>query len=87
MAQSLAGADTLPRRRASRARHPVENAIRPICLTRKNALFGSENWAFARLDRRHLQTQRRNPAAYIAETLEAIIDGHRHGRIEDFMPW
>ncbi|WFU54727.1 transposase [Bradyrhizobium pachyrhizi] len=30
--------------------NPVENAIRPICLTRKNALFaghevGAENWA------------------------------------------
>ncbi|MFC7698337.1 transposase domain-containing protein [Bradyrhizobium sp. GCM10028915] len=28
-----------------------------------------------------------NPAAYIAETLEAIIDGHPHSRIEDLMPW
>ncbi|MCK1602965.1 transposase domain-containing protein, partial [Bradyrhizobium sp. 166] len=28
-----------------------------------------------------------NPAAYIAETLETIIDGHPHSRIEDLMPW
>ncbi|MDI2075037.1 MULTISPECIES: transposase domain-containing protein [Bradyrhizobium] len=28
-----------------------------------------------------------NPAAYIAETLEAIIDGHPHSRIGDLMPW
>jgi hypothetical protein len=28
-----------------------------------------------------------NPAAYIAETLEAIIDGHPQSRIEDLMPW
>ncbi|MDH2349017.1 hypothetical protein, partial [Bradyrhizobium sp. SSUT77] len=24
---------------------------------------------------------------YIAETLETIIDGHPHSRIEDLMPW
>ncbi|WP_456727180.1 transposase domain-containing protein [Bradyrhizobium sp. USDA 3397] len=28
-----------------------------------------------------------NPVAYIAETLEAIIDGLPHSRIEDLMPW
>nr|WP_249803087.1 transposase domain-containing protein [Bradyrhizobium sp. 35] len=28
-----------------------------------------------------------NPAAYIAETLETIIDGHPDSRIEDLMPW
>lgn len=33
--------------------NPVENAIRPVCLTRKNALFarhevGAENWALLR---------------------------------------
>jgi len=28
-----------------------------------------------------------NPVAYIAETLEAIIDGHPHSRIDDLMPW
>ncbi|WP_321177628.1 MULTISPECIES: transposase domain-containing protein [Bradyrhizobium] len=28
-----------------------------------------------------------NPVAYIAETLEAIIDGHPHSRIGDLMPW
>lgn len=38
--------------------NPVENAIRPVCLTRKNALFaghevGAENWA---LERRQIWT-------------------------------
>ncbi|WP_407192929.1 transposase domain-containing protein [Bradyrhizobium sp. STM 3566] len=28
-----------------------------------------------------------NPAAYIAETLEAIIDGHPHSTSDDLMPW
>ncbi|WP_371827230.1 transposase domain-containing protein [Bradyrhizobium sp. 184] len=28
-----------------------------------------------------------NPAAYIAETLEAILDGHPHSKIDDLMPW
>jgi Transposase IS66 family len=36
-----------------RALNPVENAIRPLALTRKNALFaghevGAENWALLR---------------------------------------
>ncbi|WFU80565.1 transposase [Bradyrhizobium sp. CIAT3101] len=44
------GADPLPRRASELDTNPVENAIRPVCLTRKNALFagheiGAENWA------------------------------------------
>lgn len=72
--------------------NPVENAIRPICLTRKNALFagheiGAENWALLASIVATCKLNDVNPAAYIAETLEAIIDGHPHSRIEDLMPW
>ena len=28
-----------------------------------------------------------NPADYIAETLQAILDGHPQNRIEELMPW
>ncbi|MGY3078156.1 hypothetical protein ACVWZZ_004564 [Bradyrhizobium sp. LM6.10] len=71
---------------------PVENAIRPICLTRKNALFaghevGAENWALLASIVATCKLNDVNPAAYIAETLETIIDGHPHSRIEDLMPW
>ncbi|MGY4362930.1 transposase [Bradyrhizobium sp. i1.3.6] len=72
--------------------NPVENAIRPVCLTRKNALFaghevGAENWALLASLVATCKLNDINPAAYIAETLEAIIDGHPHSRIEDLMPW
>ena len=72
--------------------NPVENAIRPVCLTRKNALFaghevGAENWALLASIVATCKLNDINPAAYIAETLETIIDGHPHSRIEDLMPW
>ena len=28
-----------------------------------------------------------NPAAYIADTLSALLDGHPKSRIEELMPW
>ena len=70
----------------------VENAIRPIPLTRKNALFagsddGAETWArIASL----IGTCRLNgvhPDAYIAATLRKILDQHMTRAIEDLMPW
>lgn len=54
--------------------NPVENAIRPICLTRKNALFaghevGAENWALLASIVASCKLKDVNPVAYIAETL------------------
>ena len=65
--------------------NPVENAIRPVCLTRKNALFaghevGAENWALLASIVATCKLNDVNPAAYIAETLEAIIDGHPYSK-------
>lgn len=61
--------------------NPVENAIRPVCRTRKKALFaghevGAENWALLASLVATCKLNDVDPAAYIAETLEAIIDGH-----------
>ncbi|MGY3146511.1 transposase [Bradyrhizobium sp. USDA 3397] len=72
--------------------NPVKNAIRPVCLTRKNAPFaghevGAENWALLASIVTTCKLHDVNPVAYIAETLEAIIDGLPHSRIEDLMPW
>jgi hypothetical protein len=72
--------------------NPVENAIRPVCLTRKNALFaghevGAENWALLASIVATCKLNDVNPVAYIAETLEAIIAGHPQRKIEDLMPW
>lgn len=72
--------------------NPVENAIRPIALTRKNALFaghevGAENWALLASLTATCKLNGVNPVSYIAETLRAILDGHPQSRIEDLMPW
>jgi transposase len=72
--------------------NPVENAIRPVALTRKNALFaghevGAENWALLASIVATCKLNDVNPIAYIAETLQAILNGHPQRRIEDLMPW
>ena len=72
--------------------NPVENLIRPIALTRKNALFaghevGAENWALLASLVATCKLNTINPAAYIATTLSAIIDGHPKHRIDELMPW
>jgi transposase len=72
--------------------NPVENAIRPVALTRKNALFaghevGAENWALLASIVATCKLSDVNPVAYIAETLEAILNGHPQSGIEDLMPW
>jgi transposase len=72
--------------------NPVENAIRPLCLTRRNALFagheiGAENWALLASIIATCKLCDVNPVAYVTETLEAIINGHPKSRIEDLMPW
>ncbi len=72
--------------------NPVENAIRPIALTRKNALFaghevGAENWALLASIVATCKLSDVNPVAFIAETLRAIIDGHPQSQIEALMPW
>ena len=72
--------------------NPVENAIRPVALTRKNALFaghvvGAENWALLTSIVATCKLNDINPVAYIANTLQAILDGHPQGRVEELMPW
>ena len=70
----------------------VENLIRPIALTRKNALFaghdeGGRTWArIASL----IATAKINgvePFAYIKATLGAIAAGHPASRIDELLPW
>ncbi len=70
----------------------IENAIRPVALTRKNALFaghdeGGRSWGrIASL----IATAKMNdldPFAYLKATLEALANGHPQSRIDDLMPW
>ncbi len=70
----------------------VENQIRPLTLTRKNALFaghdeGARSWArLASL----IATCKLNdvePYAWMKATLEAIANSHPQSRIDELMPW
>ena len=70
----------------------VENQIRRVALTRKNALFagndvGAEHWAMLASLVATCKMSDVNPVDYIAETLRAILDGHPQSRIEELMPW
>jgi len=72
--------------------NPVENQIRPVALTRKNALFagnetGAENWAMLASLVATCKMSDVNPVDSVAATLRAILDGHPKSRIEDLMPW
>jgi len=72
--------------------NPVENQIRPMALTRKNALFagneiGAENWAMLAPLVATCKMSNVNPVDYIADTLRAILDGHPQSGIEGLMPW
>jgi len=72
--------------------NPVENQIRPIALTRKNALFaghevGAENWAILTSLIATCKMSDVKPIDYIAQTLRAILDGHPRSRIEALMHW
>lgn len=72
--------------------NPVENQIRPIALTRKNALFvgneiGAENWAMLASLVATCKLSGVNPVDYLADALRAILDGHPRSRIEELMPW
>ena len=70
----------------------VERAMRPIALSRKNALFcgsdeGGENWAaIASL----IETCKLNsvePQAYFTELLTRLVNGWPQARIDELMPW
>ncbi len=72
--------------------NPVERSIRPIALTRKNALFagsdrGAEHWAaIASL----IETCKLNgidPEAYLADTITRIVQGHPQSRLGELLPW
>jgi hypothetical protein len=68
--------------------NPVENQIRPISLTRKNALFAdNETGAMLASPVATCKLAGVTPVDYLADTLRAILDGHPKSRIEDLMPW
>ena len=70
----------------------VENRIRPIRLTAKNALFAGHDEGAAAWGRiaTLIETAKMNavePCAYLKATLEAIAAGHPASRIDELLPW
>ena len=71
--------------------NPVENQIRKIALTRKNALFaghevGAQNWALLASLIANCKMADVDPVRYLTDTLRALLDGHPKNRIDELMP-
>ena len=72
--------------------NPAENALRGICVGRKNWLFagadcGGERAAamYSLIETAKLNSV--NPQAWLADVLDRIGKGHPINRIDDLLPW
>jgi len=70
----------------------VERAIRPIKLSRKNALFagsdeGGANWAHVASLVETCKLNGVNPQAYLTDLLTRLVHGWPQARIDELMPW
>ena len=70
----------------------VERAIRPIKLSRKNALFagsdeGGANWAHVASLVETCKLNSVNPQAYLCELLTRLVGSWPQARIDELMPW
>jgi len=70
----------------------VERAIRPIKLSRKNALFagsdeGGANWAHVASLVETCKLNGVEPQAYVTDLLTRLVNGWPQARIDELMPW
>jgi hypothetical protein len=70
----------------------VEREIRPVALTRKNALFagsdrGAEHWAILASLIGTAKLNGTEPHAWLTSVLERIVAGHPQSRIHELMTW
>jgi hypothetical protein len=70
----------------------AERAIRPLALTRKNALFagsdrGGGHWAIIASLVETCKLCGVEPQTYLADVLTRIVTGHLNTRIDDLLPW
>ncbi len=78
--------------RAEIDNNTVERTIRPIALNRKHALFaghdaGAENWAVIASLIETCKMNAIDPHVWLANTLTAIVKGHKQSQIDDLLPW
>ena len=74
------------------AKQRYERTIRHIALNRKNALFaghdaGADNWGVIASLIETCKMNAINPYARLADTLTAIVRGHKQSKIDDLLPW
>jgi hypothetical protein len=72
--------------------NPVERAIRPVALGRKNHLFagsdgGGARWATVCALITTAKLNNVEPFAYLRDILERMTDGHPMSRLDDLLPW
>src|SRR3981081_176542 len=70
----------------------VERSIRPIALSRKNALFagsdgGAEHWATVASLIETCKLNDIDPLAYLTDVLARIVNGHPNRDIDQLLPW
>jgi len=72
--------------------NPVERAIRPVALGRKNHLFagsdgGGARWATVCSLIATAKLNDVEPFAYLRDIIERMTDGHPMNRLDDLLPW
>ena len=70
----------------------VERTIRPLALTRKNALFagsdgGAEHWAVIASLIETCKLIGVEPYRYLADVITRIVNGHRNSGLDELLPW
>jgi transposase len=70
----------------------VERAMRPVALTRKNALFagsneGAENWAMLASLIETCKLNSVNPEAYFTDVLIKLVNNWPNRRLAELLPW
>ena len=72
--------------------NPVERAIRPVALGRKNHLFagsdgGGVRWAILCSLIETCKLNNVEPFAYLRDVLQRMMDGHPINRLDELLPW
>src|SRR5215204_4020961 len=70
----------------------VERSMRPLALTRKNALFagsdgGAAHWAVIASLVETCKLVGVEPRAYLADVISRIVTGHPQSRLDELLPW
>src|SRR3954452_20428797 len=70
----------------------VERSMRPLALTRKNALFagsdgGAAHWAVIASLIETCKLIGVEPQAYLADVINRIVNGHPQSRLDELLPW